>query len=437
MGDTPAHRFCADYRIWMPAVLIVLLPLVFSFSPIPIVGKYTGSKLQLLEIAFVLLFPLFLVFAVRKKDLSLRFPPASIPFALFFLVAFVAAILSVNPKRSLLDVAAFLYLYLLYFFFYNLLEERTLRFALRLSVSTATVIALIGLGGYIAYRCFGMMNFAVEVYHQYLGIELVRARATMHTSNYLLVYLGFSLVAALSLIKIDDNRWFRRLSALLILLTIATISSGIYRGSFVIWGLLFFGLGEFKEIPWTRVLRWVVLPLFLVFAALYVCQGYVNIAPVEVSHDMKSEVLNVSISTRPTVYANLHRAAVLIAGDHPIVGMGPGLYNEYMNRPEYGFDFDSYPWPSLDPHSTYLGYLAETGIAGFLCLVLFLASICIHVWKRRKGAGDESVVARFFWIYLVLMLVYAVFLDIVTLRFLYFGYALVFSGLPREEETAD
>jgi O-antigen ligase len=437
MGDTTARSFFRDYRAWMLGLLIVLLPLVFRFSPVPVIGTYTGSKLQLLEVAFLILFPLFVIITVKREGVSFRIPPAVIPLGLFIIAAFISAVLSVNPTRSLLDVAAFLYLSLLYFLFYNLIEEKRVLFALRLFVSVAVVIALIGLGGYLAYRCFGIESFAVEVYHQYLGIELIRARATMHTSNYLLVYLGFSLVTALSLLKIDDNRWFRRLSVVLVLLTVATITSGIYRGSFVIWGLLFFALAEFREIKWARAFRWVVLPLFLLFAALFVCQGYINISPVEVSHNEKTHTLDVSISTKPTVYANIHRAAVLIAKDHPVVGVGPGLYNEYMNMPEYEFDFDSYPWPSLDPHSTYLGFLAETGIVGVICLVLFFAPICVQVWRRRKKPGDESFVARFFWIYLVLMLFYAVFLDIVTLKFLYFGYALVFAGIPMEEEKPD
>ena len=426
-----------DYRTWVLALLIALLPLIFRFSPVPFLGKYVGTKLQLLEVAFVIFFPLFVILTLKRDSVSFRVPPGSIPFGLFVLAAFLSAALSVNPTRSLLDVAAFVYLYLLYFFFYNLLEEKLVLFALRVFVMAAVIIALIGLGGYLAYRCFGIGNFAVEVIHQYLGIEIIRARATMYTSNYLLVYLGFSLVTALSVLKIDSNRWFKRLSVLLILLTVATITSGIYRGSFVIWGLLFFGLGEFKDIPWTRALRWFVLPVFLLFAALFVGQGYMNISPVEMSYDEQAHTLEVSISTKTSVYANLHRVNLLIAGDHPILGVGPGLYNTYVNKPEYGFDFDSYPWPSLDPHSTYLGYSAETGIVGVVCLVLFFASICVQVWKRRRKPEGESVVARLFWVYIILMLVYAVFLDIVTLRFLYFGYALVFSGIPIEKEVTD
>jgi len=426
-----------DYRTWVLALFIALLPLIFRFSPVPFLGKYVGTKLQLLEVAFVIFFPLFVILTLKRDGVSFRVPPGSIPFGLFVLAAFISAVLSVNPTRSFLDVAAFVYLYLLYFFFYNLLEEKLVLFALRVFVLTAVVIALIGLGGYLTYRCFGIENFAVEVIHQYLGIELVRARATMYTSNYLLVYLGFSLVMSLSVLKVDGNRWFRRLSVLLLLLTVATITSGIYRGSFVIWGLLFFGLGEFKDIPWTRALRWVVLPVFLLFAALFVGQGYMNISPVEVSHDEQTHTLDISISTKTSVYANLHRVNLLIAGDHPVLGVGPGLYNKYVNMPEYEFDFESYPWPSLDPHSTYLGYLAETGVVGVSFVVLFLVSISIQVWRRRKKPGDTSVVARLFWIYFVLMLFYAVFLDIVMLRFLYFGYALVFAGIPMKKQDID
>ena len=96
-----------------------------------------------------------------------------------------------------------------------------------------------------------------------------------------------------------------------------------------------------------------------------------------------------------------------------------------MQKPEYGFDFTAHPFRGLDPHSTYLGYAAETGLAGLLFLVLFFGMMYKRAGAVGKGGDEARRLLSLLRVYFCLMLVYAVFIDIVTIRFLYFAYALI------------
>ena len=436
MTGPPDRKIDLDSAILF--VLIALLPLIFRAAPIAVLGTYFGTKVQLLEVAFAILFPVWIVAHLARRDLSLILPPKSIFFLGFAAVSLVSALFSADPRHALFDVAGFLYLFFLFFFFYHLLQDRRhVLLFLRWFLFVSLVIVLIGLAGYSLYRFFGVYNFAVEVYHGYLGMELVRPCSTFYTPNYYVIYLGFSAAVALVLMKIDHKRWVKGIALATLILIAITALTGFFRGSFVVWGVLFFGLGRFGRTRFTTALRGTVLVVFLLFAALFFLQGYMNLSPVKIYHDKAAERLSISLSTEESVYFNLHRTALRIFLDRPALGVGPGMYNAYMTRPEYGFDFKAYPWPKeapLDPHSTYLGYAAETGIIGLFFLVLFFVGI-ISAFRRLSLASDPPgrELGSLFLVYMSLLMIYAVFIDIVTIRLLYFMYAL---GLSLLGETA-
>ncbi|MBN1882017.1 MAG: O-antigen ligase family protein [Deltaproteobacteria bacterium] len=409
-------------------ILIALLPLIFRFSPIPFFGKFFGHKIQLLEILFPPLVVVWFFSSLRQKTLKPVFPPGTIFFLAFVGVSFISSMLSIDTGRACIETAGYVYLYLLYFFFYNLIvDESHVNVSLRCFLVISFVIGMIGIVGLLLYTVFDVTTFPIEVFENYLGIDLIRIRSTFFTSNYFLSYMGFACAVSIPLIKYDEKKWIRVLASLLILMVVAILLTALYRGAFVIWGILFFGLRYFKNARAFVFLRVAAAGLFLAFFLLFALQGYINISPVEISHDASSHRLETSISTQPSVYANLHLTAIHIIREHPLVGVGPGLYNEYMNRPEFGYDFETYPWTNLDPHSTYLGYCAETGVFGVLFLLLFFGSIIVHVSRAKTDTDMLRSAKRLFLAYFVLMLVYALFVDIFTLRFLYFAYALSLS----------
>ncbi len=420
-------------------ILLTLLPLVFSFPPIPFLGKYFGAKVQLLEIAFAIIFPIWVISNIIRGNFRPHMPPGSLLFLAFVAVALVSSLISITPKRSLIDTAGFFYLFLLFFLFYNLIDKRHLiLLSIRYLLFISLAVVLIGLVGFILYRNFGITNFAMDVFGIFLGVDLVRIKSTFFNGNYFVMFLGFSAVIALTILAIDEKRWVKDLALFLIALICIVLVCALYRGAFVVWGVLLFGAFHFKKTRLLAFIRTGLLVLFPTFFLLFAAQGYLNISPVQINHDPVRERVGVSLSTRPSVYANLHMVALELFVDNPIFGIGPANFNEYVDRPEYGFDFVHHPYRNLDPHSTYLGYLAETGLLGFLFVFSFLIRLGIAI-NKEKGRVDfvQRKYLAFFIPYFVLMLIYALFIDIITIRFLYFAYALAAVRLPQKEMTND
>lgn len=426
-----------DYRTVILCVLLCLLPLYSRFPLFGPLAPFLGAKLQPLEIAFAVLVPLYLILAARKGDLRVA-PPAGWPLFLGFVAACLASsLLSIDPKRSLIDTAGFLYLLLLFVLFSLLLAgRRNVLISLRVLLVVSTLAAVFGFLAYWAYVIFGYQTFAVEVVDDFLGMKMVRVNSTFLTCNHLVVFLGLALAVALWFLGSEEKRLYKILSACLIAITGSFMLTGLYRGAFMIWGVLYFGTRDFARTKWTGALRGALLVLTIVFSLLFLFQGYLTLAPARISRDVSAQRLSISVSTQPSIYAELHKAAARIALAHPILGIGPGLYNVYMQEPEYGFDFTAHPFRGLDPHSTYLGYAAETGAAGLVFLLLFFGLILKRTGAAAKAGGDGGRLARLLGIYLWLLLVYALFIDIVTIRFLYFMYALVSALADRPGENS-
>lgn len=71
---------------------------------------------------------------------------------------------------------------------------------------------------------------------------------------------------------------------------------------------------------------------------------------------------------------------------HPFFGIGPGRYNQYVEGLKAKGSYPAY-FPNYDPHSTYFGMLAETGIFGLFLFLVVLGSL-YQLWRRMKVETD-------------------------------------------------
>jgi O-antigen ligase len=119
-------------------------------------------------------------------------------------------------------------------------------------------------------------------------------------------------------------------------------------------------------------------------------------------------------------------AALEMFRDYPIFGVGPHNYPlHYLDySEEIGLD------PRLEqrePHSLYLGALAETGIVG---AAAFLAILCIALrgaWRARMTlTGRDALLAEGIFVALVTFLVAALFLHLTYPRYLWMMVGLGF-----------
>lgn len=126
-------------------------------------------------------------------------------------------------------------------------------------------------------------------------------------------------------------------------------------------------------------------------------------------------------------------AALQMFRDYPILGVGPQNYPlHYLDYSEQiGLD------PRLEerePHSLYLGALAETGIVGAVALLAILWLALRGAWRARlRLAGRDALLAEGIFVALVTFLVAALFLHLSYPRYLWLlvGFGLVAGNLAR------
>jgi hypothetical protein len=85
-------------------------------------------------------------------------------------------------------------------------------------------------------------------------------------------------------------------------------------------------------------------------------------------------------------YYSFKKAAWFIFKGQALFGVGPGNYNQQVGLLK---DSGNYPLnlPNYDPHSSYLGALAETGLVGFIVLCMLGFSI-VHVIMKLPYRSD-------------------------------------------------
>jgi len=136
------------------------------------------------------------------------------------------------------------------------------------------------------------------------------------------------------------------------------------------------------------------------------------------------------------------QAALKMIRDYPLLGVGPGMFNErvgelrYFNMKELEDPHFSLSESQLearrhsDPHNTYLGWGAELGVPGGLIIILIFALIINklrYVLKFTKDPFFQTLgycfIVGFFFLF-----IYAVTIDILTMRYVWFMMGLSISA---------
>ena len=107
-----------------------------------------------------------------------------------------------------------------------------------------------------------------------------------------------------------------------------------------------------------------------------------------------------------TVYVPIKRASLRAGAAHPLLGVGPGNFFDYSEETTLVGELPP-GFGRIDPHSTWLGAFAETGLLGLLTL-----SLLVGVIWRLGGGGVLGPVA----VALLLFLVASVFKDVANFR---------------------
>ena len=447
---THTHGTRAAFWLWKGLIAyIVLLPLMVVRG-VPVVG----AKLQLSDLLFLALC-LMLWWAMRQGAWSWRRTPVLPVLGIFLGIAAISMVLSGFTKASVLEVLGYAYMACLYLVVVNSIRtwSEWIR-VIEIWVAVSTVVALIGVVGvFFAYR--GIVTpFAV---HYPYFFNLIKHPFWIATSTFLasptpnMVYgylhLGFFLTLGLLVSAWRRPRrraWYLVALIIHLVAVLLTYSRGwlaLVVGSFVF-------LWQFRS-RLVLVLSHAMFLLVLFVAVLVEGPSLYNVHQVSLTITPASP--NLSVEERERAYAYLqpnvpfhrlqfeatyapfsrvylYRAALKMFHQQPWLGIGPGNFSEEIyRRQRQGETWDGLrvttPW---DPHSTYLGGLAELGFLGGVAIVMMFG---LAVWQvlqamRRAGSVPGPSVLWGLFSGLVGYLVYAFDVDMLTMRWFWFAAAL-------------
>lgn len=124
-----------------------------------------------------------------------------------------------------------------------------------------------------------------------------------------------------------------------------------------------------------------------------------------------------NIKIFPTTYASLKKAAVVMGNENFLFGVGPGNFNSGLQNLKlqgiYGKNL-----PNYDPHSSLTGTYAELGILGWIGFVIFMFILFSTIKKHSPKQWTINAIFLFF-------LIETISTDTLNFRHYWIGFALL------------
>jgi putative inorganic carbon (HCO3(-)) transporter len=269
-----------------------------------------------------------------------------------------------NPSGGLEKFARWS-LFLIFFFLIIQLVDGRAEIRRVLKVFTTSVAAA---AGYTLFLFLGAHNG-------------YRAAGPLEDPNDLAYLMACTIPIAAYLFKSDPRRrlaWGAAF-ALITAAMLATFSRGalVGLGALVLWGIFT------RRIPFRAVAAGLIVGLIAVALAFTVWKPFIDVALKQKEHVAQS-----NIESREARWS----AAIQLAGESPITGVGPGQYPREalpILRDGRGV-LPSVTVPQTVTHNTYLEILAENGFPGLALFIAYLVTIWFLLRTVQRRAEDEG-----------------------------------------------
>jgi hypothetical protein len=139
------------------------------------------------------------------------------------------------------------------------------------------------------------------------------------------------------------------------------------------------------------------------------------------------EKVSVEIGYIDTTYYRLKRVAMEMILDHPIIGVGLGVFDDETRRYKREGRLPGI-FPAMDPHCMILGKAAQTGLVGLLALIILWSKAIRKALNMSFVAKDNyfQIISWAIFSSLVGFIIQSIDMDIMNFRFLWFLIALVY-----------
>jgi putative inorganic carbon (HCO3(-)) transporter len=323
---------------------------------------YPTESVSAVKLLGVLLFVAWVLRALVRSE-PLRMSPVLGWTALLGLAVGLSLLLAPDPTQSAFDALR----YALFIVFFFLILQLT-----HASADVRRIVRVMVLSSSLA-ACWGLYGFIV------LGSD--RAAGPISDPNDFAYLMTCMLPLAGYLLVSEPRRRVLWAVCCLLLLggALGTLSRGALVGlsAVVLWGIVT------RRIPLSGVL--------LGFAAVLSVVAIAFSAWAPLLHDrlqQKGHIAERNVTTRQALWA----AALRMAEDRPVTGVGPGRFGIEARR-----YVRNVPLVIDKPyvHNSYLSMLAETGLLGLVTFVGFLASSWRLLGRaRRQAIAKEDIDGR-------------------------------------------
>lgn len=415
-----------------------------------------GKKIQYSDLLFPIL---FFTFAVLVKKGLIKIKPDKIYFVILFYIIAVAVsgIGAINRQRFMLDFLGVIYLGLIFFMIFNtvanekLLSADTTKIILRgwyagfLIVCGCVIIGI--LDGYVFERnSLFLISYPAPARYQLMHRMIPRVVSTLRSPDMMVGYFIVSFAFVPYWLRNAASGFSRGL--LILMASVALIGSFLSTSRGVTGLLMFLFMLTFLSDK-TKLMNLLRPAFFTLIAGIVVFLLAVTIfepSKIEIADsliDSKQVTIHYHISNK----SNYWKYALRMFKDYPVKGVGAGNFNTLMPRYYAQDDFKDPGFKNFaayDPHNTYLGLCAETGILGLAGFMGIFMIVFLALLKRLKNFNprDDSqiicfgIIAAFIGIFM-----HSLAMDAQNLRHFWIcaalGYGLVTAGRSSLENSSE
>ncbi len=425
---------------WLIAASILLIPV--GWSPFP--WNIQWGDWAVLGLLITML--------INRDITKFVFHPVDALVALYLLGSLASLSGTLDLVQSGLELTKHFYLGMVYVVFSVIASRREM--AIRIAWWCSVAAGLSAAIGLLALLVSALVHVDVPGVGQRIAVPIVgevyRPQGALHTPELLGDYLTFSLPLligfAMASRRIREATWcwvWVSVAAIAALCTVSrSLGGAIAAGLIITWRVWSAGWRRFVRWAWLVLLAGALIGIQLVSVA--------SIREVSVAHGTNpamtrpayhhvwyderigAQAVRVTISYHPMGYYLLKRVAWDAFLRHPLTGIGAGGFNAEAER-AYQAGRLSATFRAADPHSTWFGRLAETGLVGVATLVLLWGGFLRRGLRLTRQVGQEDWMPRAVFAGLVGLLINSLNVDLMNFRFVWVGFGL----LRREAGLSD
>ena len=422
-------KYNRAYNFLIFYIFLLFMGTVFSLS-------LFGRQVQFADIFFVFI----LIELVRSKRIHSfgnflkSFQIAGLGLVSLLAWLFLSCIFSHNVIKSLVEFAAILYLGILYIWISAIdFDELQLKRLLRWWVYLSVVLCALTIISYIWYALSGQASLFIQPAPEMKSVlPFARASALFYTPSMFATFLHVGIVFALALILSERCKVSYLFYLLTMLLCAILTESRILLGIFI---TIFLIILPVKKGIFVSIFKYIVLVCTVLLFIFVLISSIWCVFPAQIG---QTDGFSVDINTSPSPYAILNKASLKIIKENFWIGAGPGLYKRIMPsfinweeaKETYRAKGFSDKNVALDPHNTYLGMAAESGVVSMIIFLIVIAGIAGLI---RKGylVSQDSFIKNLCYVSLcgaIGFMINAWYIDIITMRQFWLMLGLGTSG---------